>query len=210
MAKNFSNGQGRPRIPISNNKHVESVHLDMWINWVSYDFSFSFWRSCYLRATRDSPRKKWDGHLSKHNRNISNDHWLRWVSIESYLLHFILRRTNPVYYIYIYIIIHSFIWQKWDHRTVPTTASMTDVVLRIAKKNAQFSTKDMCHPTYTDKIMQVASSTCYVSAVELFEKLHLLKKFQICRDDPPWYPHPKSCRHSLSLFSQVVSSISLC
>lgn len=133
MAKHFSNGQGRPRIPISN-KHVESVHLDMWINWVSYDFSFSFWRSCYLRGTRDSPRKNEmsNGHLSKHDRNVSNDNWLRWVSIESYILHFILRCTNPVYYIYM-------TKMRSNHRTVPTTPSMTDVVLRIAKKkNAQF------------------------------------------------------------------------
>lgn len=163
MAKHFSNGQGRPRIPISN-KHVESVHLDMWINWVSYDFSFSFWRSCYLRATRDSPRKNEMGnvHLSKHDRNVSNDNWLRWVSIESYilhLLHFILRPTNPVYYIYIR--------QKWGQIPVQYLQQLQWRMWYSAKKECTISTKDMCHPTYTDKNMQVASSTCYVSAVPL-------------------------------------------
>lgn len=35
------------------------------------------------------------------------------------------------------------------------------------KKECTISTTDMCHPTYTDKNTQVASSTCYVSAVPL-------------------------------------------
>ena len=199
MAKHFSNGQGRPRIPISNSKHVTFTSTCESTESLTTSASASGEAAtCERLGTRPS----------KHDRNLIIDFGESPLKVIYYTYYTSFWDPRILYTAYIYI------WQKWGQITVQYLQQLQWRMWYSVsqKKNAQFPQK-ICGIQLTlirirKWLLPLLCKCCAAVPGSFLKNSHRLKKFQICREDPPWYPHPKSCRRSLSLFSQVAPSIS--